>query len=863
MRAGMPRPVRAVVAIISEMADRYCPGRKYPLMAGYLFLRLVNPCLAAPQSHGILPNEFALPRSALQNLLVISKVLQHLSNNSRYAQYPMLERWIGDMQPRMEEFLDQVVFDESGADPPFSDQLPVEPDVVNPSLIDPVALYDLYGILSYHKGALLEVKSRLEQSGSDALVEVYDELLSAMSEAVPQSEESTSFTSGSTATDQFDFEDSMSGPLSPRTVAAATTPREGDSSGGVGRAELRDSGRAKKSADLGASRKGNLVGNISNMKDKAMKLMSKTKNNSVGAAVAPASPPPGTSPTQVSGKSALKDFVLNRLDLEDLSLTSNVALFLLVRSMMNKKDGVQVTSDRHAFAGCDAVSWLSENLNLSHRGNALVCLRMAQESQLIVRADSVNGSQRDARVQDDGTLFVISSARFRLWDSFVGRGDNAELDVISSNVATTCARVLAQNLRGAAIDDVVHHNMEGLSQLALYLHSTNNSSNRVEVQTAQEWLVLFGQMSHEHSIDVLRVLLKARLILPGSFGADVRDIVAEDAVLLLNCVCAAFCNQHGKHAKSWNRSSLVQLLAGSHGEANAVEAVRSEFGIPDLRVDQTCGASDFHASVQSQVSRLAGRNKSADYWMGLWQKLEDCEFLRVRHIVRVDAATQRMTEIQFWYLSSSGTDYLLEHQSCVPLYISFGDGVMEAAEQQQSKAMASSQSRFFNIAKRAPSSKQPATRRSGTFEDDWQSGNDSGSDMEMTSPGAKRSPRSKLLARTNSGATGRKPPPPNSPAPVPPLQRSSSYGQGGDPDGAPTSPQGELSRSDGVSGPVLARPQRNQSPRSSPFAKNMRSSAASPSSVASAHVRTTRTNSANANEVPSVRPMRTNSNTNP
>ncbi len=852
MRSGMPRPVRAVVAIICEMAERYCPDRKYPLMAGYLFLRLVNPCLAAPQSYGLLPTEYTVPRAGLQNLLVFTKVLQHLSNNSRYAQYPLLERWISDMQPRMEAFLDQVVFDESGADPPFSDQIPAAPEKVNPLSVDPVMLYDLHGLLLYHRSALLEVKSRLEQGSSSSLVELYDELMAAMQEAVPQTDESNSYTSGSntstTAEHMFDMEEQLSGSMSPR--GAATTLREAD-----GTKESRQSG-LRKTSDLSNSRKGNIVGN---MKDKAMKLMnfSSSKNSSASSVVAPNSPPP-PSPTP-SSKSAVKDFVLNRLDVEDLSLTSNVALFVLLRVMMGKKDGVARTPDRHAFTGSDAVTWLQENLNLSHRGNALVFLRMAQAAQLILPADARDAQRdhRDVRIQDDPTLFVVESTRFRLWDSFVGKGDSPELDAISANVSATCGRVLSQTPR-KAVDDVLHHNLEGLTSMAGFMYSSCGSGNRCEVQTAQEWLVLFGKVTHEQSLDVVRVLLKAKLIVSGSFATELRELAVDDVVVLLDCVGAAFCNQRGKHMKLWNRTVLVHALAGLKLDESAPphETLRSEFSCPELVCDEGCRLTDLHATVQAQIARVSGKGKPVDYWMGLWHRLEELELLRSRRVLRMDAATQRMSEVCFWYVTSLGTEFVLEQQSWVPMLISFADAVLESVESQQPRSlMSSSQGRFF---KRTQSGKQSSLRRSGTYEDDWQTGSDSSGDIEPAAAG-KRSPRAKLMLRHT--AAQRKPPPlppPLAQAPLPPLARSSSNS---DMDLSPPSPSSaDMSRSDGMG--VLARPPREKSPRNT-AAAFLKTTSRSSGTTTQPPVRTARTNSANLPETPSVRPQRTNSNTNP
>lgn len=632
---SLPRSVRAVVAIIAEMAERYCPERRYPLMAGYLFLRLVNPCLASPQSYGLLPNEYVLPRTAQQNLVVFSKVLQHLCNNTTYSQYPMLQKWIEDAQPRMELFLDRVVTDESNADPPFSDQIPGEPELVLPSAVDPVLLYDLLSILSSHRSALVEVRARLEKANSESLVELYDELLAAMQEASPNlEEESASYsTSGqffSNETEDFASVETAN-PLSPgltSRVAADSDPPHKESK----------HSRQKKSVDL--ARKGGLVGN---MRDKALKLMnfgsdSKNSNTSGGSgnsnsnsnssnnlnskgnappspggslsalaastpSVASATSSSSSSSSSLSSKKVLKELLLNRINLEDPSLMNHLSLFLLLRVMVSKKDGLNfVVPERQAFQAADAVSWLEESLGLSHRGNALVWLRMGQSMGALFRCDG--GFEK---AQDDGSLFSIDVGLFRAWDALVGKGDNPELDVIAETVGSACSRVIALNPRSGGVEEVIRKHLDALTTLAIRLVSVGNGATRCEVQQALDWLVLFGSVTREQAIDMLRVLYKAKLIVSPLLSEVLRDLVLDDVFCLINCVNAAFANQRGRHAALWNRASLVSMLSG---DLAVSDRVRCEFGVETLLADQSCGSESFHASVSDAASRCVNKKNA-------------------------------------------------------------------------------------------------------------------------------------------------------------------------------------------------------------------------------------------------------------
>jgi hypothetical protein len=88
----MPRTIRAITSSILEMAERYVPDRRYALMAGYLFLRLYNPCLSSPASFGMVDGDFQISATSRQRMLHISKALQHLSNNTQPKDNPRFLR---------------------------------------------------------------------------------------------------------------------------------------------------------------------------------------------------------------------------------------------------------------------------------------------------------------------------------------------------------------------------------------------------------------------------------------------------------------------------------------------------------------------------------------------------------------------------------------------------------------------------------------------------------------------------------------------------------------------------------------------------------------------------------------------------
>lgn len=76
---------------------------------------------------------------------------------------------------------------------------------------------------------------------------------------------------------------------------------------------------------------------------------------------------------------------------------------------------------------------------------------------------------------------------------------------------------------------------------------------------------------------------------------------------------------------------------------------------------------------ESEVAKLMIR-----YWLNLWLRLEELDLIRCRHVARLDQAIEKLSEVEFWFVTTTGCECLLEHQSCIPSVVGFSDAVLES-----------------------------------------------------------------------------------------------------------------------------------------------------------------------------------------
>ena len=498
----------------------------------------------------------------------------------------------------------------------------------------------------------------------------------------------------------------------------------------------------------------------------------------------------------------------------------------------------------------DAVGWVEDQID--DRGSALVVLRMMDSMQLIELLDA--SAEAGVKLQDDASVYGVEPGRFRLWDHLLSLGKNFSDGDLGANSLTLMALLepvlISLNPRGLS-EEQLQKRLEELGQVAslaqTFLLMARDTPNRVETQVAQEWLVMYGQLSHHQAIQVLRAMSQAGLLASAAFP-EICDLVSEDVALLLNCVSSAFQNQRGRHVKLWNRWSIVHLLIGevpATGDTQAIQ--RSEYGLPEMQSEQFCSRADFHASVQAYSGR--GRTKPLEHWLLVWKRLEEAEFLNLKQILRYDAATETLTEPHFWYVGSLGVEFLLEHTAHIPSLISFPSA---ASATLVDSRMSSPQPRFFNnITRRVNSGRH---RRSGEFDSPDSDSQD------------QRSPRAKLLAR-------------NRKTPTAPIMRTGSSGlqdmhskRSGDWKAATeenelnSTSTPDLTRTDSAPSVLSARPPRHVSPRQATFLSRQRTNSSeerrnmpAPSTHRSANTRASRTHSGSSTEIPKVN-RRSNSN---
>ena len=666
-----PRTMRAVCFVIAELSERYCPDRKYPLIAGYLFLRLINPCLASPEPNGLIPDEMletGISAEGRQALLVMMKVFQHLSNNTKFTQYPRVAAWIEETRPLMEEFLDRMVYDENNVEEPFSDKLGVEVvATVNPSDLGNQMVLDLHSILFGHYAALKAIRKRLQKSNSDELVSLYDVLFECMDEM---------------RTDGRSLSQSLSSIKPDARSADGTSPRF----------MTNDKGTMKTPDSL----------SMGNMRTKLKNLVSGK-----------------------SSKTLREGSLFDRINTEDLSLCSNLDLWTLIRAMTSKENLGK------CFYASDAMTWVEEQLSLSHRGNALILLRMLEEKCLI-------GSDACSKILDDNTVYNVNDSRFQVWDGYLGRTITAEHEELNANIKNICSKVFVAVTSVGSLDDSpnAHENLHKLAMnLAVCMRGWKNRSS-YEIQEASEFFVIFGELSSVQSISLLRFMAKNNHIRSLPVG---QNISAEDATLLLNCVSVAFGSHRGRHAKLWDRQSLILLLMGNDGSYDASrDPFKSNFLLNRTSSDlQRCQTSEFHSSLQKFLGK--GKSKTFEHWLSVWKDLEDLGFLKGRQILQMNQATNEIKEPLFWFVTSAGMEFIIDRQSDVPLVFTFDDSILENCINTPESSKQGVQGGKFFVLKRGNSEK--VLRKSGDFEGEFgSSSSDIMLDRELSS--SKRSPRS-------------------------------------------------------------------------------------------------------------------------
>uniref|UniRef100_A0A6B2KX46 Ras-GAP domain-containing protein n=1 Tax=Arcella intermedia TaxID=1963864 RepID=A0A6B2KX46_9EUKA len=82
MLEAMPIGIRYLCKIVSELSTKVNPGSEHVYIGSLIILRFINPAVFSPEAYNLIPKHKPPSAYARRNLILISKVLQNLSNNT-------------------------------------------------------------------------------------------------------------------------------------------------------------------------------------------------------------------------------------------------------------------------------------------------------------------------------------------------------------------------------------------------------------------------------------------------------------------------------------------------------------------------------------------------------------------------------------------------------------------------------------------------------------------------------------------------------------------------------------------------------------------------------------------------------------
>jgi hypothetical protein len=104
---------RIIASYFAEFAREWSPSQVWPLVGGFLLLRYVNPALSTPEVYGLLPDGKLPSAKARRNLVLITKILQNLSNGVEFGKkelYMMkVNSFIVEYKKKMESYFQTVI----------------------------------------------------------------------------------------------------------------------------------------------------------------------------------------------------------------------------------------------------------------------------------------------------------------------------------------------------------------------------------------------------------------------------------------------------------------------------------------------------------------------------------------------------------------------------------------------------------------------------------------------------------------------------------------------------------------------------------------------------------------------------------
>jgi len=104
----LPIEARAFLHSVKKGVEQIFPNSRIRVVAGFLFLRYLVPCLFSPEGFDILPNPPSITNR--RTLVLIAKILQSLANGATLKEEFMLDfnNYVEQNIPKLEKFMDEI-----------------------------------------------------------------------------------------------------------------------------------------------------------------------------------------------------------------------------------------------------------------------------------------------------------------------------------------------------------------------------------------------------------------------------------------------------------------------------------------------------------------------------------------------------------------------------------------------------------------------------------------------------------------------------------------------------------------------------------------------------------------------------------
>ena len=170
MVVKMPPGIRIIAAYFDEFANIYCHDMKADaLIGGFLMLRYINPAIMTPDLAGLLPPGKQVTPKVRRNLLLVTKVLQNMSNGLLFTKkepYLMaLNPWLELNTPRLQRSFREIVKAASSC----STNLVIDSDVCSATVTDLQIVHQV--IFAFSDGILGCMKSAKDQQALRQMME--------------------------------------------------------------------------------------------------------------------------------------------------------------------------------------------------------------------------------------------------------------------------------------------------------------------------------------------------------------------------------------------------------------------------------------------------------------------------------------------------------------------------------------------------------------------------------------------------------------------------------------------------------------------------------------------------------------------